>query len=128
MALGQSTIIPPFPDSIDRVFFGSWMSGFVAGEGTFALNTVTHRVSGHKYGRASFSICIREDDEAVLRLIRSYWQCGTMHQMRRFKYSRSRPAWVFCVTRSNHLRDIVAPHFERYPLVAKKARDFEIWK
>ncbi len=27
-----------------------------------------------------------------------------------------------------HIRDIVIPHFEKYPLFAKKSRDFVLWK
>ncbi len=113
----------PFPETIDRNIFGAWLSGFVAGEGTFILSM------RKKAPRASFAIVLRCDDAEILHLIQSYWQCGSIYTIRRKKNAHlHKPEVKIEVFRHDQLENVLIPHFERFPLFAKKRRDFEIWK
>jgi hypothetical protein len=109
-------IISPFPDNISRELFGAYISGFVDGEGCFALgiNSTTQTPI------ARFLIQLRSDDVAVLKLVQSYFQCGVVSVSGRKAY--------YMVVRLCYLSDIIVPHFEKFPLFAKKKRDLSIWK
>lgn len=115
--------ITSFPMTIDRNVFGAWLSGFVAGEGSFSL---TMR---RDCPRAAFNMQLRSDDAAVLHLIQSYWMCGGVYLINRKDDGRIRNQAVsLTVYKHEHLETILIPHFEMFPLFAKKARDFDWWK
>lgn len=121
--------IPAFPANIDRNTFGHWLSGFVDGEGCFTLRAFRRErpnVSRLESFVARFLITLRSDDVAILESIRSYWQCGRIRLHHR--KTKSRPLCRYEIQRSADLQEIIVPHFEAYPLRAKKRRDFMIWK
>lgn len=126
MASHQS--IAPFPDHIDRNHFGSWLSGFTDGEGSFNLVWMT-RKNRLPIAHARFNIRLRLDDRPVLDTIASYFKVGVV---RCFNYPSTRlnanPSADYIVNKIRDLNAVVVPHFERYPLLAKKSRDFHIWK
>lgn len=128
---GGLQTIDPFPTDIDRDAFGHWLSGFTDGEGCFILGLRQMR-NGYWNARVKFQIGLRSDDRAALELIQKFWQCGTIRRMCAEK--QTGVSWVsnetvcFHIEGVEKLRDIVVPHFERYPLRAKKSRDFSIWK
>ncbi len=123
----NSTIIPPFPDHIDRNVFGQWISGFVDGEGSFTLGRTAHRGREKRWTpRAMFLIKLRADDSEVLKLIQSYFGTGLISMMS--ERGSSKPQTRYCINRINTLEEIIIPHFEQYPLFAKKRTDFEIWR
>lgn len=136
MAKAKSTqIIPPFPSDIDRDAFGHWLSGFTDGEGSFNLQFGKPRrlTDIRPTLTCAFSIALRRDDLPILQLIQSYWQCGTIlhydcYGPRDGKPRKGNPSSLFGIHNSNHLAVIVVPHFDRYPMFAKKRRDFQIWK
>ena len=119
--------IPPFPRDIDRDAFGHWLSGFVDGEGCFSLG-----VYGRKDGRirmvVGFQLCLRADDHQCLELAQSFWQCGLIFHDPRKGQEPTNPQTRFQVNRAADLHAVVAAHFDRYPLRAKKANDFAIWR
>ncbi len=129
MAVIDPTILP-FPSNIDRDYFGAWLSGFCDGESCFMLRFV------HKYSRgngssgsARFIIGLRADDLEVVKLIRSYWECGSICFRDNKKNTPGASPYVeYNIQRADHLMNILVPHFTRFPLFAKKRRDFEIWK
>lgn len=103
--------------------FGHWLSGFVDGEGCFFLRV-------NRGGPvASLMIALRADDSAILYSICSYLGCGSVigHKLRVASGAKT-PMMEFKVGKIADLFHRIAPHFERYPLRAKKARDFRIWK
>ena len=115
--------IPPFPADIDRDSFGNWLSGFVDGEGCFQLYVAKDR---YKTPHARFAIVLRQDDRQILDLIQSYWACGGI--LSRVSHKRSiNPCVHYQVQRASDLAHLVA-HFDKYPLRAKKAQDFLVWK
>ncbi len=126
----EHSIIPPFPADINRGHFASWLSGFTDGEGTFQLDFRKRMDVANEFGSASFSICLRADDCGILDLIRSFWQCGRVHYYdnRRRRDPKWNPIYAYQVSKSSDLATIIVPHFDRFPLLAKKKRDFCIWK
>jgi hypothetical protein len=131
--MDHSNSIAPFPSDIDRETFGPWLSGFTDGEGCFQIWTA--RVRRWSRGGASFTIALRADDGAILELIQSFLGCGKIHRKpgrtctcRSGKLSVINPQHFFRVDSLSSLTDVVAPHFERFPLLAKKRHDFAIWK
>ena len=119
------SIIEPFPAHIDRRDFGNWLSGFVDGEATFGLSIVRRE---NRFAHLSFfRITLRDDDAESLKLIQSYWRCGAIY-FRKRPTSGSKPIVTYVVCTTPDLKNIVMPHFERFPLRAKKRNDFVIWR
>ena len=122
--------ITPFPADIDRNYFGAWLSGFTDGEGSFQLGFEKTRPV------AKFTICLRSDDISILNLIRSFFNCGlpvyeckkVYGRRNRVTTDRESPTARYTVKNIESLHDIIVPHFTWFPLMAKKANDFLIWK
>lgn len=114
--------ILPFPADIDRDHFGHYLSGFVDGEGHFALTVSNSK----KTPAACFVIGLRADDLPILRLIQSYFGCGRITL--KPDDGKRRDQYFLQISRNgDHVASIV-PHFLAFPLRAKKRRDFEIWR
>lgn len=133
--MAKANPIAPFPSDIDRDAFGYWLSGFTDGEGCFCLQDGKPRRPNDKSASLtpSISISLRRDDLPILQLIQSYWQCGGIVHYGSYapKVGRPRlgnPSSLYYIHAFSDLANIVVPHFERYPLFAKKKRDFAIWK
>jgi hypothetical protein len=123
----STTSIPPFPSDIDRDYFGAWLSGFVDGEGCFYLG-VHKRKTSTDSARAFFQIKVRDDDEAIIRRIQSFLQCGWVKLVADpGRSGNHQPQAVFRVNSIVDCFKIITPIFEKYPLLAKKADDFRIW-
>ena len=128
--------ILPFPANIDRAAFGQWLSGFVDGEGYFGLRASYIKGPKSKHagriqmGHAAFAIQLRADDKPILELIRSYWGYGALYRSKSNPRpgSDTKPRWSYRVSCVERLYSVVVPHFERYPLFAKKKTDYLIWK
>jgi LAGLIDADG endonuclease len=122
--MASSDYIPSFPAEIHRDYFGSWLSGLTDGEGHFGIGYINS-----KSPWCRFSIGLRADDRPILELIRQYWHTGTINENR--CYSR-KGAGSLVVRLSIHktadLHDIIIPHFEKFPLISKKARNFQVFK
>jgi len=117
--------VPPFPATIDRTYFAAYLSGLTDGEGSFCL-TLRHPGNRCKTPYASFQMCLRADDKAILELIRSFLGCGLLsHQ---YGSGTRRDSYRYFVSNITHLTSIVIPHFEKNPLLAKKQSDFRIWR
>lgn len=124
--------IAPFPEYIDREAFGHWLSGFTDGEATFGMTAATLKSKGKSKDRfvAFFRIALRDDETATLRLVQSYLGCGTIYfcDNARSKIANAKPIAAFSVQRTGDLFGKIIPHFERFPLRAKKRHDFAIWR
>jgi hypothetical protein len=124
-------MIAPFPADIDREAFGHWLSGFVDGEGHFGFCFSAARPRLPKGNwHAYIVIVLRADDHAVLKLIQSYWQCGTISDKKKpsNNLKNAKPQYRYYIDSIIHHTNIIVPHFERFPLRAKKQRDFLIWR
>lgn len=87
-------------------------------------------LEGHKNGRqrreqstpcASFTINLRRDDDGILKLMQSFFQCG------KIVYGKTRN---MCNLRFRTMVElaIVVKHFDNFSLLAKKKRDYSIWR
>ena len=110
--------------------FGYWLSGFVDGEGSFVLsfNRDSRKGKVTLHPVTYFKITLRCDDREILLKIHSYWGVGKVNQYKAVEGHNGQPLSSFIITRLIDSRDIIIPHFDRYPLRAKKAGDYEIWR
>ncbi len=116
-------------DSTNRDAFGHWLSGFTDGEGCFLLRLIKGR--RHFTGSARFQIGLRRDDSEILHQIREFWNIGNTSYYQNKHHGKGGGEINVCKFTVDALSDVlsvVIPHFERYPLRAKKQRDFIIWK
>ena len=97
----------------------SYISGYFDGEGCFTVSIgprPTLRVGWEV--RTSASVSQNSDRSQVLELIQSHFGCGTIRPDR----SDNTVKWE--VRKLAQLREIVIPHFERYPMLSGKQEDF----
>ena len=100
-----------------------YISGFVDGEGCFALKFRKDACHGRPtYFRwdIEFAIHLKEDDKEILESIQKTFGCGRM--------SYPKGAARYAVNDVIHLQGIIVPFFELHKLHAKKRFDFELWK
>jgi hypothetical protein len=108
--------------------FGNWLAGFIDGEGCFRIHRHVSR-RGAVYYQCRFLITIRHDDRPILEEIRRILGVGTLCVNRR-QYARNenhKPVsilYVDCRAGAARLVEIL----DRYPLRAKKARDYALWR
>jgi LAGLIDADG endonuclease len=98
----------------------SYISGYVDGEGCF--NVSFCRRASLRTGwdvRPSFSVSQNSDRCEVLELMLGYFGCGSVRP------DRSDNTVKFEVRAIANLIGRVLPHFEAYPLMSTKRRDFE---
>lgn len=122
----RKLIALPFPPGVDAGF-GNWLAGFTDGEGCFQISRKNDRAYCCR-----FTIELRSDDSAILYECQSRTGIGTIrsrtHSPNQYSPTRSpaKPQTCWTVARHQHV-DVLVAIFKRYPLRAKKARDFEIW-
>jgi len=117
----------------EREAFGRWLSGFTDGEGNFQIHQQSCKKDGKPRGEyyGSFKIGLRCDDRPILEEVMAYFGCGQIYHVTP-SGARVRPGtnpqahWM--AYRLEHLVGQIIPHFEAFPLRAKKARDFVIWR
>ena len=98
----------------------SYLTGYVDGEGCFCVTF--NRSRRHAFGwdiRPSFSVSQNHDRAEVLHLLRETFGCGWIRP------DRSDRTLKYEVRRILDLVQRVIPHFERYPLLSRKAVEFE---
>jgi hypothetical protein len=100
--------------------FGHWLAGFVDGEGSFEI-----QAKGRGGYFCRFVIGLRADDLPVLEEIQRVTGLGRIDLDR--SNARAHPAARWKVCRKADLAELVR-YFERFPLRAKKRRDFELWR
>jgi hypothetical protein len=114
-------------DLLSDEAFGWYLTGLTDGEGSFLLTR--SRVSGKRFPKwcTRFNITMRADETTNLRAICRRMKCGTIYE--RFSPGcPGNPVSSWQVFRRQTLADVIVPHFERFPLQLKKAKDFVIWK
>jgi len=98
----------------------SYISGYVDGEGSFFISfSLREKFSLGIEVRPTFSISQRRDRSEVLRLIKSYFGCGSIRTSRRDGTLR------YEVRSIKDLREKIIPHFERYALLSSKRKEFK---
>lgn len=97
--------------------FGHWFAGFSAGEGCFDIRT------DHGRYQCRFSINLRADDVAILQLIQKEFG-GRIHRCKNRDLAPNCKLEIDSKEGCLKLCDL----FTKYPLRAKKADDFKVWK
>ena len=106
--------------STGAVDFGSYVSGFVDGEGSFLVSF--SRRSRMRLGwevRPSFCVSQNEDRSGILHRMQEYFLCGSVRKNvsdRTMKYEVRALEEIFTK---------IIPHFQRYPLLSGKQDDFD---
>jgi hypothetical protein len=110
-------------------YFAYWLTGFTDGEGCFSVSF--NKRDRLKLGievRPSFSICQSGRREAfdskinILNEIQAYFKCGFIRTYKAdgmYKYE---------VRNVSDLHTHIIPHFEKYPLLTVKNKDFVNFK
>ncbi|HUC01729.1 MAG TPA: LAGLIDADG family homing endonuclease [Candidatus Paceibacterota bacterium] len=107
---------------------GDYIAGFVDGEGCFALKFVRSvryerpNKPVYFYWAIEFAIVLRADDVEILEGIRYTLDCGTVRPANKAGCAR------LSVAKWDDLSSKVVPFFEKYPLRAKKRKDYLLWK
>ena len=107
--------------------FGYWFSGIFDGEGCFLFkNTARTVVTPAPVIKRT----LREDDRSVIEYIKENLGCGRIFdgQYKSEKYTRYRPWVELKVQPIADLAEVIVPLFDRYPLQAKKAHEFRMWR
>jgi hypothetical protein len=109
---------------------GHWVSGFAAGEATFCLALRPRKNSSLFKVICRFAIGLLDDDRHILKEIQQYLGCGTIVAVGRTpkQQTGTKPQARFVIDSIKDLSDLVVPHFDRYPLRAKKAEDYQIFR
>lgn len=110
---------------IDRDF-GNWLAGFTDGEGSFAITRSVRPTATQTYFGCIIALGLRDDDRAILEEIMARTGCGRIYNQKRIEEgSKPRAVWkVF--SRADCMRMVQV--FDQFPLRAKKARDFTVWR
>ena len=93
-----------------------WISGFVDGDGCF----LTEQCQDDATQPPVYRFCVSQDQRSVdvLYALKKEFGCGSVHKGAGRMYH-------FQVSKQEHLRDQVIPHFYRYPLQTKKKESFK---
>ena len=99
-----------------------YITGYVDGEGCFTVtfNRRPKMLIGWEL-RPSFSVSQNEDRRQVLDLMKEYFGCGYIRR------DYSDKTVKFEIRDRNQLIDKVIPHFEKFPLISRKQKDFELF-
>ena len=99
-----------------------YVAGLVEGEGNFGVVILPKRLESVNWEvRAFFSLSQPKKNRKILYLLKEFFGCGTIRPSKddTLKYE---------VKDLKELRERIIPHFERYPLVGEKRKDFKIFK
>lgn len=106
--------------------FGHWLAGFADGESWFAILHHRDREAYH----CQFGICLRDDDGPILEEIQRRTGLGILGRkvyQASWAGTGSKPQARWVIHRKEECLALIEI-FDRYPLRAKKARDYAIWR
>ena len=99
-----------------------FVSGLVDGEGCFSVSfSFRKKLKVGIETRPSFSISLNRRDLDLLKQIHAFFGCGAI------RYSKSDRTYKYESRSISDLTRRIVPHFERYPLVGSKSKDFLIF-
>lgn len=108
--------------------FKSWLSGFIDGEGCFSLRKNTSKPG---FFIVTFTLSLRADDYKIIEEIKKYFGCGDSRFFQPKKdWRMNQPPKLQVRYRIEGVTKCkkVIEHFDKYPLLAKKNKDYQIWK
>lgn len=113
----------------DRIAW--WLTGFSDAEGTFCITRYIGKCrkdgsrcpSGYTF---EFSIQVRDDDLSALEQINDYFKAGTIIYAKRT--GRNKNQVSFKIRDFDSIINIIIPHFDKYPLLTKKHKDYLLFR
>jgi LAGLIDADG endonuclease len=99
---------------------GSFLSGFALGEGSFMIVCRRRGDYGRKW-KLSAAFNVSQQDRAPLDLFCETLRCGSLRRA-------GNGGWYWEVNRLSDISGRIIPFFERFPLVGRKANDFELFR
>lgn len=99
----------------------NYITGFTDGEGCFYIGISPDKKynSGYRV-KLSFQIGLHEKDLALLNLINSYFGIGKISKL-------ASNSVLFIVSSIDELK-VIIDHFDRYPLISSKYKDYLLFK
>jgi hypothetical protein len=123
------------PHSIEALSdeaFGWYLSGLTDGEGCFLLARRTGVRDGKRSWQTRFDLAMRDDETPHLEAVAWRVGCGKVFhwalKQRLIDRPNTRPKASWTTWRVGELARVIVPHFDRFPLQLKKARDFALWR
>jgi len=102
--------------------FASYISGFTDGEGSFSISfSIRPKFKTNLEVRPSFSISQHKRNIDILKNIRNFFNVGGI------RFSKRDQNYKYEVRSVNDLKNVIIPHFEKYPLKTSKLNDFKIF-
>src|SRR3989339_57021 len=102
---------------------GNYISGYTDGEGCFSVSfSKRPKLKMGWEVKPSFSVGQNYDRREVLDLMKEYFKCGFMRR------DYSDKTLKYEVRSLEELIKKIIPHFEKYPLLSEKNKDFEFFK
>lgn len=106
-----------------------YVSGFVDGEGSFVFFFSSRKdITLGAELNLDFQIELHHEDREILQRIQLTLGCGHINELNYRRYPTWSPHVKFRVGRIDDLYHKLCPFFTKYPLQAKKRRNFEIFK
>ena len=100
----------------------SYISGYVDGEGCFNVSfSKRDKMNTGWEVKASFSVSQNEDRSQVLRMMQQYFGCCTLRRDYHDKTLKLETRQIL------NLTEKIIPHFQKYPLLSDKKKDFELF-
>jgi hypothetical protein len=109
----------------ERLRVAGWITGFVDGEGCFAVPM--HRNPTSSVGwqvQPQFVVVQSASSVRALQVLRDYFECGRINVNTRRDNHRE-PLYRYVVRRFADLDAIIVPFFQTYPLRTSKRENFE---
>ena len=105
--------------------FGHWLAGFIDGEATFIIR----RLNGGKNLGCLFNLILREDEREIISEIHSALGVGivSLRQPQASASRGSKPGIGLRIETKDGCKRLVDV-LDAFPLRAKKARDYAIWR
>jgi LAGLIDADG endonuclease len=99
---------------------GSFLSGFALGEASFMLVCRPRDDYARKW-KVSAAFNVSQKDRVPLELFRDTLGCGSIRRA-------GNDGWYWEVNRLSDITSRVVPFFDRFPLVGRKATDYELFR
>lgn len=112
----------PNTPALNTDSIGSYLSGYADGEGSFCISfSPRSKLLTGLEVRPSFSVSQNSDRQEVLTLFKTFLDCGTIRK------NPSDRTHKFEVRSIKDLIMKVIPHFQDYPLLSSKKKDFDLF-
>jgi hypothetical protein len=105
-----------------------YVAGFIDGEGSFSVSIGKHKTLRRGIEvRPEFEIEVRADDQEILERILVTIGCGRIYDCSYERYGWY-PHVKYKVTSTRDMEEILFPFLDQYPLQAKKAKSYSIFR